>query len=737
MNIKKTDAEIIDRVDKIIAELVVEKERAVSAYNYYNGVMDEKQFAYLEENYGIGSPTSVKFIPMIKKHIDALVGEYISFPLIPTISCKDEKTISKIDREKKIKITQGVIDEFKNKLVTNLTQFIMGKGGVDENIQNFLKATEESLKEDFVSDYEIAAQDVLTYLTQSEVIDLKNKLIELCLEFLITGECYFRVVPTPSETDVEIEIISTLNAFPDINISKPVVKKSHRSVVRKWYSLPDLLLTYGEFLTQDQIENLTEKWGEYALNRKGGHLWVERSLPYQTGYPSRYGINADRKVVGTPYDGLTFDRHHYNNFIPVYEVEWLETFKQKDGKYKVERYSQVRIGAEIYIITNEPDENVYRSVSDSLNASISLNGIYFVNKQSAPFSLVLACADLQDDYNILWFYRDTIISRSGTSGERLDLAKLPKALGSDLTERLLKWNAYYRNGIALYDSSQEGEVGNNTILGTYDNTLKLQSIQAITAALESIEQTCSSITGVFRERLNGIQQYDAVRNVQVGVKNSYTVTKHYFQKMDMITKEMLIDALNVAKVVFKKGITGTLVLGDERQKIFTAKPEYFTITDHDIHILSATEASEELEKAQVMASELIKSGAIDADILVDTLNTKSVTDFKDKLKKALKTKERYDQQFAELSKQLEQAQNTVKEYEKQLKEAQTKLQKMSDAEMQLKQAELEFKKEVEWFKAKTEREYYKDKTEIDREKIKIEIGQLFDGNPYNDKVKMD
>jgi len=33
--------------------------------------------------------------------------------------------------------------------------------------------------------------------------------------------------------------------------------------------------------------------------------------------------------------------------------------------------------------------------------------------------------------------------------------------------------------------------------------------------------------------------------------------------MDLVTNEMLLDALNVAKKVYKNGLTGTLILGDK------------------------------------------------------------------------------------------------------------------------------------------------------------------------------
>jgi hypothetical protein len=33
--------------------------------------------------------------------------------------------------------------------------------------------------------------------------------------------------------------------------------------------------------------------------------------------------------------------------------------------------------------------------------------------------------------------------------------------------------------------------------------------------------------------------------------------------MDLITREILLDSLNCAKIVYKEGLTGTLILGDK------------------------------------------------------------------------------------------------------------------------------------------------------------------------------
>ena len=79
----------MEKADMAIAELVYDKIHLVKAYNYYSGIRDNNQFKHLEQNYGIGNPTNITFTPLIRKHIDALVGEYLTLPINPGVSCKD------------------------------------------------------------------------------------------------------------------------------------------------------------------------------------------------------------------------------------------------------------------------------------------------------------------------------------------------------------------------------------------------------------------------------------------------------------------------------------------------------------------------------------------------------------------------------------------------------------------------------------------------------------------------
>jgi hypothetical protein len=107
-----------------------------------------------------------------------------------------------------------------------------------------------------------------------------------------------------------------------------------------------------------------------------------------------------------------------------------------------------------------------------------------------------------------------------------------------------------------------------------------------------IEDTVSSITGVFRERLGGIEQRDAVANVEVGMQQSYIITKRYYQAMDTLVKEMLTDCIDIAKVVYKEGLTGQLIIGDQRE-IINILPEYYSATSYDINLADTAEIMKE------------------------------------------------------------------------------------------------------------------------------------------------
>ena len=275
----------------------------------------------------------------------------------------------------------------------------------------------------------------------------------------------------------------------------------------------------------------------------------------------------------------------------------------------------------------------------------------------------------------------------------------------------------------------------NTTFAGYDDTIKVQAVQAIQLAIDSVEQTCSSITGVFRERLNGIQQKDAVTNVQVSVNNSFIITKQYYQQMDLAVVEILIDSLNEGKIVFKNGLKGSIIMGDKYQKIFVALPENFTMTDYDIRIVTSTDIIKDIESIKAVIPDFIKSGSLDPSIIFEALTSKSLTDLKTKVQKAMKQQKQENNQIGQLTQQAEQLQQQLQQTQQELQKALNKIQSLDESRLALERDKLRMSNELEWYKAQTDRQYKNTSAENDTKRTEIEARQLYDGNPYNDKVR--
>ena len=424
------------------------------------------------------------------------------------------------------------------------------------------------------------------------------------------------------------------------------------------------------------------------------------------------GLEAGIDVAPIPYSQTSRRVDLY----VVYETYWIDY--KFENKQRIETVHHVtRIGSDLHIVWDEV--NTQRSIDTPNECSLPINGLHYMSRTGSPYSLVLATADLQDKYDIMQFYKNSIIANSGTAGDWVDLAFIPTFLGQDTESRLAKWLANKKSGMALLDSSQEGQQMNTTFSG-YDDTVKLQAIQAVDLVIQDIENTATSITGVFRERLGGNQARDAVSNVEMGMQQSYIITKQYYQAMDLLVREMLLDCLNTAKIVFKNGLSGTLILGQNQKQIFTALPEYFTISDYDIHIADSQEIIKERETIKQLTMELTKGGMVDPDILIAVSTSTSLTEMKLAVAKSIKNKKEENNQLQQLSQQSQQAQQQLKELQAAFEKAQAKIESLNEAKLQIDREKIQKNYETDMFKIKTTKEFNEEKIVQEKRRIDLE-----------------
>lgn len=729
---KGSDDYLMDWTDYIIGSLVREKLELYKAYNYYNGVRDHYQYENLEKNYGVGNPTSVGFTPLTRKHIDAIVGEYLTTKPKPRISCKDKRTLTNIFRDKQLQVIKSQKEYISKFLENAVYKAIMGQGDkqqdqklVDDQIEKELKEIQDSVQRNFISEYEIAAQDICEYVLQNRQIDFTNKLEQLLLDLLISGQAYYKVVPTHEGTNFRIELCDPLNTWVDKDPKNKYMKNAYKAVVRKWMTPEEIEIKYGDFLTQKDLKQIKE-WKNFYNE--------ETNFALVTGQTSRCGAQGDGILAGVgvyPFENEKREFRRYD-LIPVYDVEWIDSKKEGD-KLIGYTYQVTRIGNDIYILegNNIP---MPRDIDAPNEPRLSINGLWYTNGHGSPYSLMLATADLQDKYDLNLYLKDNAIALAGTRGAIIDVAAIPEFIGDTPEERIIKFQAYRKVGTSLIDSAQEGLQNLNTIYNGYDDTIQPGTIQAYQLSIQMIEDTVSSITGVFRERLGGIEQRDAVQNVEIGMQQSYIITKRYYQAMDTLVKEMLSDCIDMAKIVYKEGLTGQLILGDKRE-IINILPEYYTFTSYDINLADTTEIMKEQELIKQLALQLVGSNQFDPEILMIVSTSKSLTEMKELSMKCIKEKKLENDQIQQLTQQLQQAQEQQKQMQKQLEESTRKIAQLNEKKLNLEQQNNQMDQEIEYAKIRSNEDLKNRELDIIEQRNKLEAAQLMDDNPNNDAIK--
>ena len=731
MNVEKE----IQQINNAIAELVYEKTALQKAYNYYHGIRDAEQFKYLETNHGLGTPTGVGFNPLVRPHIDRLIGEYLGLNQELKITCKDKETVSNILREKQLKIASDTFSYLKQYIENNIVSAILeDKESVyDPFIVSEINKIKSNIEDSFVSSYEIAAQNILDYLKQSKYIDLDNKTHSIFTDLCISGTGYYRTKPTLNKENIQLEVLNPLDTFIEKNPNSIYLADSRRAVIRKYMSIEDILAEYHEYLKPEHLKILKDTQASYLKNDSAVYVHAT-SDKLKCAWDSQHpNILGGLEVHPTWHGEGRFNNHTYNNLITVYEVEWIEV-DYKTGKQT--RHEGVKIGPEIYITKGE-SEFIVRSKDDSNKCRLTVNGLFLLDKNGNPNSLIINTMPLQDRYDLLVFYRDNLIASSGTVGDWIDLAYVPQVLGAELPERLQKWLAYKKQGLGIIDSSQEGAQMMNTIFNGFDDTIKAQAIQAIELAMQSIQKQVSMVTGVLPEALAQYEQRDAVSNVQLGVRTTMLLTKQYFKAMDTIYKEMNYDMLNLAKIVWKDGLTGTLVLGNYA-KIFTILPEHYTITDFDIHIEDSTRCYQHMQSLSAISGELIKAGAADLSDITNIVTATSMTELKRNIDRSIAKKKEENDMLKQMEQQLQQTEQAAKDLEKQNKQLTDQIQQLQKEVERNNQYKLQLEAEkiaIEKERMQNDRDYNNKMLEAKQQQLQVQLAETVDGNPWNNKIK--
>ena len=184
-------------------------------------------------------------------------------------------------------------------------------------------------------------------------------------------------------------------------------------------------------------------------------------------------------------------------------------------------------------------------------------------------------------------------------------------------------------------------------------------------------------------------------------------------------------------------MTGTIVLGNKAQ-IFTALPEYYTITDFDVHIEDSAKSFQDVQSLRAISGELVRGGAADLSDVTNIMTASSMTELKRNIDRSIAKKKADNDMLNQMQQQIQQSEQSMQEMQKNLQAMQqenAQLQKQVESNNQMKMQMEAERIAIERERVRNDKDYNDKSIEVKQQQVQAQVAQIYDVNPYNDKIK--
>lgn len=610
---------LMTMTDRVISRNVNENSdrrlRMFKMRDFYDGIRDAREFAYLEDNYGVGNPSSIRFTPLIRNRIDTLIGLLSTLEFDYSVSVVDSKSLFQAEQDR----TTAMLGELYKGIAASAQAQQEGKKATP--MDKLMEEAETESARKWRNQYIESATNFVEDMKECPIIDLK-RLRELIFEDLsVVSEGIYRVKRTEIGRKPKPEALLPENCYYTLRRDQSTINEASEFVYIHYMSKRDVLQKWGHLMTMDEKKELLKMDSLKLSSTLGSYM-----TPSQHNTGDREETDSKRKSAIDRYRLFGED----SDVLRVYEVEWkanneygIDTKELKNNllvtgptnlqnkRNRQDLYRSVRINDSVYLDMGK-DESATRFDIDPDTVYLTFNGVLHSGRGGEPYSILWKCKDIQDMHDILLFQRDNLMANSGVRGINLEFSKIPEFLdaGNEMN-RVMKSLALIKQGVNLTDGTQEGADGPNGSHGTFDMTVNGESLSAINETIKSLDDEATKITGVTPQMMGAIEQRAAVTNVKTGINNASLTLKKLFDEHDRVMKFLLTDCINAAQATMKDGYTGSYRNGTE---IFTIIPKYFSFTNYRMHVVNTSQEKAKLDEAKSLVHEAMATGSVPWDI---------------------------------------------------------------------------------------------------------------------------
>ena len=663
-------------------------------YQIYNGQLNQADYSYITEQYGLTYPARLVNYPIITPKIDLLLGEELRRPMDTKVSTVNKAAVIRKHDHKVGLIMRDLLSEFHEQMKEELGIDVLNEGQglpVPEDIETYMKYNYREMIEE-------TAQDGLEYI--SNRYHLKDVFKEGFRDLLVTGKEFYKIGVTNG--DPVARRVDPRNIVFDDSLHSDYLDDAAWVGEERWLSINEINDEYKDDLETDDLLELEKMRNLYLggdlSNYNSSFEWVDVA----------HGREARIRVVSCEWKSLRAIKYKLsdNKYDPnrPFRKAVPDTYRKRKGdtietKWVDDIWQATLIGGKILVNAKRRDNQV-RSIDDPGKTSLSYIGCIKGNTTGSGTSLVDMLDNIQMLYNIVVYQIELAMARSGGKAVVYDVSQLPTNVGMDIQQVLYHLKT---DGIIPINSKDEGnQMQTFNQFQQIDFTLS-QSVQQLINLKVMLEEMAGQISGVSRQREGAVGQYEYVGNVQRSVVQSATITESWFYSHAECKQRVLQGLTNLMKVCWAGGKKAGIILGDGAYKFLNIMPN-IALQDFGIYVGDSGKDDSMKQVVQQLAQSALQSGTIDMLGVIKVLKSDTMTEAEKVLEQAMS--EMKKQQQAAMEQQM-QAQQAAQEAKKAEFEAEAQLKQMdNEAKLQVAQIGAESRKEVAKIQADVDRDLH-------------------------------
>ena len=673
-------------------------------YQIYNGQLNQADYSYITEQYGLTYPARLVNYPIITPKIDLLLGEELRRPMDTKVSTVNKAAVIRKHDHKVGLIMRDLLSEFHEQMKEELGIDVLNEGQglpVPEDIETYMKYNYREMIEE-------TAQDGLEYI--SNRYHLKDVFKEGFRDLLVTGKEFYKIGVTNG--DPVARRVDPRNIVFDDSLHSDYLDDAAWVGEERWLSINEINDEYKDDLETDDLLELEKMRNLYLggdlSNYNSSFEWVDVA----------HGREARIRVVSCEWKSLRAIKYKLsdNKYDPnrPFRKAVPDTYRKRKGdtietKWVDDIWQATLIGGKILVNAKRRDNQV-RSIDDPGKTSLSYIGCIKGNTTGSGTSLVDMLDNIQMLYNIVVYQIELAMARSGGKAVVYDVSQLPTNVGMDIQQVLYHLKT---DGIIPINSKDEGnQMQTFNQFQQIDFTLS-QSVQQLINLKVMLEEMAGQISGVSRQREGAVGQYEYVGNVQRSVVQSATITESWFYSHAECKQRVLQGLTNLMKVCWAGGKKAGIILGDGAYKFLNIMPN-IALQDFGIYVGDSGKDDSMKQVVQQLAQSALQSGTIDMLGVIKVLKSDTMTEAEKVLEQAMSEMKKQQQATMEQQMQAQQAAQEAKQAEFQA-EAQLK-QMDNEAKLQVAQIGAESRKEVAKIQADVDRDLHDTKERNDMDK---------------------